>query len=432
MVPNGNAYAEFPSFADSGTRVKPQPDAKYAQGFVPGDTYPAEWQNYFMHGAPAGITRLNEDTDSIKKEINSILAAYSITNDASAYNQLLTALSKTYPQMCSCDTAAGTAAKSVSLQGNVLKAGNIYVIEMTYGNQAANPTLSFNSGTAYPICNANGVAIGNGAWDAGDTITVLFTGTKYLMNTKAVENKIENNNMNAVTSNAVSCILASSQTITGPAIGTGAVIKIMFTADIAGTDTTTGFSLAYNGVSIPVKANKDGALVSFKAYETLANIYKYLQAYTVLDLVYDGTQFIIIGNPAVLTAELYNVYANGTVQELPIPGLLQSYSRKTVIQTNNVIDYEYTATEDCYVDGSQSWNTTTNHGGTVTVKLGGKVVACDSYDGYGNGTEDSGEQSKPVMCTPPIFIKKGTKVIFHYSGNGSTIYGGRVAVFTKP
>ena len=205
MVPNGTAYADFPSFADSGTRTAPG-SAKYAQGYLPGETYPAEWANYFMHGATSGITRLNADTVSIKKELNSILAAYGIANDADAYDQLLSVINKIYPQICTCSTAGATEVKSVSLTGNVLKAGCIYSITMTHGNTYGDgtttyPKLSFNSGTSYPLCNSNGAYLKSGAWADGETITVLFTGTKYLMATNIVD-KAEPGNMAAITSNA--------------------------------------------------------------------------------------------------------------------------------------------------------------------------------------------------------------------------------------
>ena len=108
MVPNGTEYADYPIFAGSGTKVKPNPDSKYAQGFLPGETFPAEWSNYLFYGATGGITRLNADTNSIKKELNSILTAYGITNNADAFNQLLTALNRIYPQICECTTAAST------------------------------------------------------------------------------------------------------------------------------------------------------------------------------------------------------------------------------------------------------------------------------------------------------------------------------------
>lgn len=95
MIPNGAPYDNFPSFANNGTKVPPggsTESAKYALGMVPADTYPAEWANYFLHGSTAGITRLNTDVNSIKKEINNVLDETGITPDGSNYTQLLAAL----------------------------------------------------------------------------------------------------------------------------------------------------------------------------------------------------------------------------------------------------------------------------------------------------------------------------------------------------
>jgi hypothetical protein len=85
----------------------------------------------------------------------------------------------------------------------------------------------------------------------------------------------------------------------------------MFTAAIAGSDTTTGLTLSYNGQNISVKVEKDGSLLDFCAQKIATNDYKYLQAYTTLELIYDGVQFIITGNPVVLSGSGYVLYANG-------------------------------------------------------------------------------------------------------------------------
>lgn len=126
-----------------------------------------------------------------------------------------------------------------------------------------------------------------------------------------IKDKIENNNGNAVSINAVSTILATSTTITGPALGTGGNIKILFTSAIAGVDTSTGMSLTYNGDTIAVKVGKDGALEDFKAVEVSTGVYRYLQAYTTLELVFDGTYLIIVGNPVVLSSSTYTYFADG-------------------------------------------------------------------------------------------------------------------------
>ena len=188
MIANGTAYDNFPSFGNTGSKTPPggsTESAKYALGMVPSDTFPAEWANWLFHGATAGITRLNTDVNSIKRELNSVLSAYNITNDATAYNQLASVLSKIYPQVATCETAGSTGAKSVAIQGNVLAVGLIYAVTFTYANEYGDgtttyPTFSINSGTAYPIKDNFGNYLKSGSWQAGETLELLFTGTSFI------------------------------------------------------------------------------------------------------------------------------------------------------------------------------------------------------------------------------------------------------------
>ena len=109
------------------------------------------------------------------------------------------------------------------------------------------------------------------------------------------------------------CIMASSLTISSaPSIDSNNVVKIMFTADIAANDTTTGMVITYKGTGYPVWACKDGALVELKGH-TISGSTKYLQANTIMELVFDGAKFIVIDNPVVLSGDGYKVYANGKV-----------------------------------------------------------------------------------------------------------------------
>ena len=200
-------FDNYPSFANGGSKSAPG-DAKYALGFVAADTFPAEWANYFFHGATKGVSDLNTAVRSIWLELQNILTAYGISADISEESQLLSAIGKIYPRMTSCSTAAATEVKSLAITGEVLKPGNVYVIDMTNGNSYGDgistyPKISINSGTSYPICDANGNYLASGAWSAGDTIKVLFTGSKYLMATRAVTDSITQGDMSPVTSNAV-------------------------------------------------------------------------------------------------------------------------------------------------------------------------------------------------------------------------------------
>lgn len=165
MIPNGAAYDNFPPFANSGTRSAPA-EAKYAQGMVPADTFPAEWANYFFHGATQGITRLNADTGSIKKEINNVLDNFNITPDGTLTNQLMAALDKLKQQ-------AALAAHPV---------GSLY-----WTSSSENPAVTFGGGTwvqikdrfilaagdTYTTVNAgNDITNGGGGGEATVTLTV--------------------------------------------------------------------------------------------------------------------------------------------------------------------------------------------------------------------------------------------------------------------
>ncbi len=112
-------------------------------------------------------------------------------------------------------------------------------------------------------------------------------------------------------------VIASSTTVTGAPLKTGNIVRVYFTADITGSNTSTGLTLNYNGVNKSVKVPKNGTLANFVASDMGGSPtgYKYLQAHTTLELLYDGTQFIIIGNPVVLSSSDYTIYADGRKSE---------------------------------------------------------------------------------------------------------------------
>lgn len=111
-------------------------------------------------------------------------------------------------------------------------------------------------------------------------------------------------------------ISASSKTITGTPLKTGNPVRVFFTADITGSDTTTALVINYNGTNYNVKVPKDGSLVNFTAQNMGGSpvVYKYLQAYTELELYYDGTQFVIVGNPVVISDGDYIIYADRSMR----------------------------------------------------------------------------------------------------------------------
>ena len=108
-------------------------------------------------------------------------------------------------------------------------------------------------------------------------------------------------------------IMASSTTLSGVAISAGSVVRVLFTADIAGSDATTGLTFTYNGDAYAVKVGKNGALANFNAYEVESGVFKYLQAHTTLELMFDGSQFVIMGTPVVISNADFSVMADGSL-----------------------------------------------------------------------------------------------------------------------
>ena len=114
-------------------------------------------------------------------------------------------------------------------------------------------------------------------------------------------------------------IIAATPTVTGPTLGTGFAVRILFTAAITGLNTSSALVINYNETEYTVKVAKDGQLVDFVAQEFTENnatVYKYLQAYTVLELIYNGSNFVIVGNPIVFSGSDFKIYADGSKYKL--------------------------------------------------------------------------------------------------------------------
>ena len=81
-----------------------------------------------------------------------------------------------------CDTAAATAAKTVTITGfpSTLVAGTAVAIKFTNSNSVASPTLSINSGTAHSIIrygtSAPSTSVAS-SWAAGAVVLMIYDGT---------------------------------------------------------------------------------------------------------------------------------------------------------------------------------------------------------------------------------------------------------------
>ena len=78
-----------------------------------------------------------------------------------------------------CDTAAGTAAKSVTATGYSLTNGGCIRIKMNNANTADNVTLNINSTGAKALYYDGAQASSTNSWEAGEVLEVYYDGTQY-------------------------------------------------------------------------------------------------------------------------------------------------------------------------------------------------------------------------------------------------------------
>lgn len=86
-----------------------------------------------------------------------------------------------------CETAAGTAAKTVEMTGfDLTKALGVTIhVKFTYSNTADNATLNVNSQGATPLCRYGTTRVGktvHTSWQAGAVVALTYDGTSFVMN----------------------------------------------------------------------------------------------------------------------------------------------------------------------------------------------------------------------------------------------------------
>lgn len=79
-----------------------------------------------------------------------------------------------------CETAAATAAKTVSASGYLLKAGGNIRIKMSYANTAANATLNIGGTGAKPLYYNDARASASNSWEAEEVVVVYYDGANYI------------------------------------------------------------------------------------------------------------------------------------------------------------------------------------------------------------------------------------------------------------
>ena len=204
-------------------------------------------------------------------------------------------------------------------------------------------------------------------------------------------------------------IIANGTTITGAPLKAGSSVRVYFTVDLTAANASTTLQLNYNNVNYYVKAPKDGTLINFVATNLGGSpaVYKYLQKYTTLELLFDGTQFVIIGNPVILSSADYTIYADGIRRIDSVTSgsknMVTSGAVSALIKGDT--DIPITPASGCTVEEKLSYSTS---GDFVIIDIQGV-----SFDRTGY---------RP-LCTLPFTPKtRNISVLSNTSGNVTTVF----------
>lgn len=223
MIPT-QTLESYPVFGDNSTKVKPD-DAKYANGFIEGDVYPAEWVNWAWNKNTKGITDANAGISSMEAEINSVLTEAGKTPDETKTNQLLQSIQKL---ISDAKDQAILAAHPI---------GSLY-----WSSQSTDPSELFG-GTWTPIKDRF-------VWAKGDSDTVNNTGGAKTVTLQTSE------------------IPAHTHTFTGSAVTSGdssaanTGSEASHTHSVSASGTTSGGAYSFTGTAV---TSGDGGAFAFSA-----------------------------------------------------------------------------------------------------------------------------------------------------------------------
>lgn len=377
----------FPEFGNNSTKIKPD-DAKYSAGMQESDVLPAEWVNWIWAHSSKGVTDLNTGCKMLEQELNAVLAGAGRTPDNTT-NQLLLSIQDLITGKVTkgikIEDADGTN-ESVSVQfdnnSNTLKLKLPATIKATLTGSAtsAGDSAKFDSKTPAQFkADLSGVTTYTGSttiapdYDMrcvlnsnGMNLTLgsaTVTGVKVEVYAKAAGNVIHDSTVtdalltgdraiyqwNGTTWDYVggtplgalnytvkcSTALGSAKTVSIPGftLKDGTTIEVLFDHGYYGSAGTDHMSLNVNSLGAKnFFAARNGSVVPFANHLCTRDedgggspLYWFIQAKTVLKLMYDSTLdsgvggWLILGNPIVLSSssanESYSIYADGYVKQ---------------------------------------------------------------------------------------------------------------------
>lgn len=176
MIPS-QTLEEFEPFAELGDKVAPVP-AKYAQGYLPGEVFPAQHENFLMGKASRCSTQHRAGIRSIEAELNNVVDAGGAEPDDTDDTQVLDAINYLIAQAVAAE------------REKEMPKGFLWWTSTPPTSPGGNPNTLFPGTTWVRLKDAF-------VWAAGDndTVTPAVAGTAKTADGGSATRKIETSNL---------------------------------------------------------------------------------------------------------------------------------------------------------------------------------------------------------------------------------------------
>jgi hypothetical protein len=211
---------------------------------------------------------------------------------------------KKLPAAANCQTAAGTAAKTVAITGFVLFTGAVIAVRFANGNSATNPTLNAESSGDKPIHRGQTYeTVLPHEIQAGSEHLLVYDGTAWVMMSQGIKYAA------STSCSTAAATAAKTGTATGVPVISGLMLTVTFTNKNTATNPT--FNLNGNGAKSIVDAS--GANVTANVVPLMA----------VLSLTTSG-KWLLINPPSGPTRQILTVPVSawtGNTATIAVPGV---------------------------------------------------------------------------------------------------------------
>ncbi len=178
MVPVPTSYLTVPVFGSGASNIQPE-GSTYAGGFLPGQLFPAEYENWLMNRLTTNSLASQTTNLSVAAEIVNILNQASIIPDPVSTTQLYSALNALYATVSALSSEASTRSSAdTTLQSNINAEATARMnADISVAATAANAN-NLSSGTV-PVARLANITTAQLAASAGILSTQMAAGNKF-------------------------------------------------------------------------------------------------------------------------------------------------------------------------------------------------------------------------------------------------------------